>query len=726
MNRGKHTCFGLSLTAVFILVSTSVCPAVTTVLTRHKASGHFLKGETENLVIDSDGTLCLSRQIEPIDLPDADSIWAINCVLPADNALYLGTSPNGILLKQQAGKTETIYPALTDKPGVDTFRNEHIFAMASDVAGRLLAGVSGKQGKLIRFGTKTETLFESDDDKYIFAIVLDKDGFIYLGTGPEGNIYRIPAFGGKAEKIFHCRDKNILSLAFAPDGFLIAGTDNRGLVYKINPRTQDAGIIFNSEKAEVTALTSDDEGNIYVAVSSAAVHSRQIDSATAALSKLPGRPDVDKSSKKDAASIRTANTSDSAGSDEAETPSAPPPPSMRPSEKGGIYKITPEGFAVEILSEKAIFYSLTWQDGKLLAATGSRGRAYSIDPETDKRAIIYEDEKSAQITSIAAKDQDLLLGLSNPAKLIRLGADLAPSGTYKSELIDAKQPARWGKLQLEADIPPGCSITMACRSGNVDEPNDPTFSPWTAEVEVRDPVDMTCPVARYMQYRLTLHRSNPDTTPVIREVAAAHSIPNLAPRVQTVEFQRNKPPQTGVLKIVAKAKDDNNDDLVYDFDFRLSGRDMWIRAKENSDKPMFEWDTQTVEDGRYEVRITADDKPSNSPDQALTGSRVSDILVVDNTPPQIESPMLNVNGSSLILQFRAVDQFSAIGKVQYTLDSSEDWAGVLPVDLIFDTMTEQIVLKLEDIKPGEHILTLAVSDDPGNKQYQSFPFQVRE
>lgn len=731
MNRCTFTHRSLSAAAGLLLVISSLSPAVTSVLTRHSQSRDFLKGETDHLVIDSDGTLRLSRQTHPVDLGAiADRIWTINSMLPTGNGYYLGTSPNGIILKQTGETTETVYPAddnaAAGAPGA--IRNQHVFTMAHDVAGRLLAGVSGDKGKLIRMGEPTETLFESETDKYIFAIVLDDDGFIYLGTGPEGNIYRLPAFGGEAEKIYHTKDKNVLTLAFAPDGALLAGTDSRGLVYKIDVQKKTAQVIFNSEKAEVTALTTDEAGNVYAAVSSAAVHSGQIDSVAAALAKQPGRPDVETKSApgNDSVSLQTANAASGDGRNNENNVKPPSPPSMAPGEKGGIYRISPDGFSKEIFSEKAIFYSLAWQNGKLLAATGSQGRAYSIDPETQQRAILYEDEKSAQITSIVPLGEDLLLALSNPAKVIRLSGELAQTGTYESELIDASQPARWGKLQLAADIPAGSQVTMSCRSGNVDEPNDPTFSAWTPEVAVSSPVDMQCPVARYAQYRLTFVSPDGATSPVVREVAAAYSVPNLAPQVESVEFQRNKAPKTNVFKVVVKTQDENSDEMVYHLDFRRTGRSGWIRAEENADKAQFEWDTQTVEDGRYELRVTADDRPSNSPDQALSGSRVSDVVVVDNTPPRILNADLSVNGKSLTLKFQAVDAFSAIGKVQYTIDSDDNWSGALPADYIFDTLEEAIVLKLDKLEPGDHVLAVAVSDDPGNTRYQTFTFTVSD
>ena len=47
----------------------------------------------------------------------------------------------------------------------------------------------------------------------------------------------------------------------------------------------------------------------------------------------------------------------------------------------------------------------------------------------------------------------------------------------------------------------------------------------------------------------------------------------------------------------------------------------------------FEWDTRTVTDGQYQVKVVASDALANPPGDGKTTSRVSEYYVVDNTPP---------------------------------------------------------------------------------------------
>jgi len=183
--------------------------------------------------------------------------------------------------------------------------------------------------------------------------------------------------------------------------------------------------------------------------------------------------------------------------------------------------------------------------------------------------IVYEDQEASQITAAVAAGGDIYLGTANPAKLIKLDKTFAVEGTYTSDLIDASQPAKWGKLQIEADIPDDCRVRMASRSGNVKDVNDPTFTDWTELRDITGPVQLRCPAGRFCQYKLLLLSENGGQTPVIREVAVADTIPNLAPKVEAVSVERiSSAGKEGTFKIAYKATDGNNDKLIYTIDLK--------------------------------------------------------------------------------------------------------------------------------------------------------------
>jgi len=751
------------------------CFAVNSKITRHNSGAELLKGEVEDVVVSSKGTIQLGRSAEALvsEFEDINEPWSINCIVATGPAIYFGTSPNGGIYKYSLGKLERIYPIENgDKPNARKDRseaespeeakksddandkdvekgevveaeehltNEHIFAMATDLSGRLLAGISGRGCRLIRFSAgKMETIFEPDDAKYIFSITTDAKGNIYLGTGPKGKVYMLDSFGKDAQVIYESKDKNILALTADSDGFVYAGGDGRGLIYKINPRTKTASVLYDSDEPEITALLLTEAMELYAAATSAKVVQTQAKFVTQ-LSLAAGRPeetsdDEEEENKTSGTStkLQTANSRKASDEKQAKRPSVIPK-GAKPGTVSYIYKITGAGYVKEEFRAVAVLFCLAEQpaasprggQGQLFVGTGNDAQLFSIEPATEQQAIVYEDKKASQITAAAVYGDEVYLGTANPAKLIKLSKRFAAEGTYSSDLVDAGQPARWGKLQIEAEIPSGCKVMASCRSGNVKDVNDPSFSEWSTPVEVKEPIELDCPVGRFCQYKLVLQSPDGSESPVIREIAVASMVPNLAPKIESVEASRLEGAgKEGVFKIEYKAEDENDDKLVYKIDFRKIGRSNWIEIEDETEAANFEWDSKTVEDGRYEIRVTASDEKSNTSTTKLSGSRVSDPVVVDNTAPVISKADVKAQRTKVTLGLTVTDEFTVIGQVQYTVDSNTDWTGTMPEDLVYDTMEEEFVILIEDLEAGEHIISVKVSDDVGNTAYKTYEVKI--
>jgi len=728
-----------------ILLSASICPAITSKVTRHSNSQEFMKGDVNDVVIGSRGTIELGRRSDVL-VKQFDDVWSINSIVQIGNTIYLGTSPNGGVYSFADGTLKKIYAAeikskdSNDRDANDPnivkddkhLANEHIFAMAADNSGRLLVGISGQRCALTRLeGSELKTIFEPNESNYIFAIAVSKNGEIYLGTGPKGKIYRLDSSGKRGEVIYDSPDKNILSLVLGSDGQIYAGSDSRGLIYKINPKTKDTAILYDSEQQEITALTfiGDD---LYAAATSA--NAAAAEAKFAAQPPQPGRPEQMMEEEDDSAGeqsdggtkLQIANTKEPT-EQEQEVHKMPAPRPPRPSRASYIHKVSKEGFVTDIFNESAVFFCLAAQGKNLLVGTGNDAQLFEIDANSEEHTVVFEDKQASQITAIALIGDNVYAGLANPARLVKLGKTFAEEGMYTSEFIDAGQPAKWGKFQIEADLPQGSSVLMSCRSGNVNDPNDKSLSKWTPPKEITGPVQMDCPVNRFSQYRLYLKASDGKATPVIREVAVASAIPNLAPKVESVNVTRmDMPAKTGVFKINYETKDDNGDKLIYKIDFRKLGRSGWIEIKNTIETAYYEWDGKTVDDGRYEIKITASDERSNTPETKLTGTRVSDAVVVDNTPPSIVKYKLDKQGKNIKVKITVNDELSAIGKVDYTVDSDTNWISIVPDDAIYDTTSEDFTVSLENLSAGQHVLALRFADSVNNTSHKSYEITVEK
>jgi outer membrane protein assembly factor BamB len=740
-----------------VLVSASSAMAVTSKVTRQASSKDLLAGKAKGVIVTSRGTIQLGRAAKVL-ATEFDGVWSVNSVVVSGGTIFLGTSPNGNIYKYSLGKLTKIYPTEQEAAAVKTeeakkeavadpngagqvvtansrFANQHIFAMAVDVAGRLLVGISGDKCRLCRYeSSKMETIFEPNDATYIFDIETDNVGNIFLGTGPQGKVYALDPSGKVAQLVYDSPDKNILALAAGKDGSIYAGSDTRGLIYKINPRTKAATVVYDSEEPEISALLfaegAPGEGGVLYATATAA-NVVETEQRFAAQQAASGRPETKEAGGKSPASgdgtttLKIANSSPAAGSKPPQQPRPPVKPPQKPGTASYVYRINKQGYVSELFSEPAVFLCLAGQDGKIFVGSGNDAQLFMVDPDAERQAVIYEDEKAAQITAVTVSDQDIYVGTANPARLVLLSSGFASEGTFESDLIDAGQPAKWGKLQIDADIPRGCKVLATSRSGNVKDVNDPTFSEWSEPVEVTEPIQLRCPVGRFCQYKLVLESQDGQKTPLVREIAVASTVPNLAPRVEAVDVSRlANPGKEGTFKIGYKASDENEDKLLYRLDFRRIGRTTWIEMKDEVEADNFEWDSKTVEDGRYEIRVTVDDVRSNTLTTKLTGSRISEPIVVDNTGPAIRKYAIEKNGKSATLKLQITDDLSVINSLDYTIDSNAEWKGALPDDSVFDTTDESFTIATEDLEPGEHIIAVRIKDDVDNVTYKTFELNV--
>jgi hypothetical protein len=152
--------------------------------------------------------------------------------------------------------------------------------------------------------------------------------------------------------------------------------------------------------------------------------------------------------------------------------------------------------------------------------------------------------------------------------------------------------------------------------------------------------------------------------------------------------------QKGLLTFVWRAEDDNRDDLTYDILYRREGETSWKPLKRAVSDPILVWDTTSVPNGRYLLRVVASDSPSNSPATALTGAMESTAFDIDNAPPVLTVTSVRREGTRATILFDVRDEHSAVQKADYSLDGDR-WQTIYPKDGIADSKFEQFELMLE-------------------------------
>src|SRR3989449_10986627 len=140
--------------------------------------------------------------------------------------------------------------------------------------------------------------------------------------------------------------------------------------------------------------------------------------------------------------------------------------------------------------------------------------------------------------------------------------------------------------------------------------------------------------------------------------------------------------------MVSRAEDENGDDLIYDVLYRREGETSWRVLRRGVDDPILVWDTTTVANGTYFVKVVASDAPSNPVGTVLTGEMDSTAFEIDNTAPDIIVSGVKVERGKTIVTFDVKDDHSPIQRVEFSQDGQR-WRGVFPVAGIADSREEQ-------------------------------------
>jgi hypothetical protein len=146
--------------------------------------------------------------------------------------------------------------------------------------------------------------------------------------------------------------------------------------------------------------------------------------------------------------------------------------------------------------------------------------------------------------------------------------------------------------------------------------------------------------------------------------------------------------------------------------FRREGESTWKVLRSGLTESILVWDTTTVPNGTYFVRVIASDAPANAGAAALAGELDSSAFDIDNTPAVFANPSARLDGTRTIVAVDVRDDQSPIGKLEYSLDG-EQWKPVFPTDGIADSRSEHYDITI-DGRIGARGLTLRAIDAMNN------------
>lgn len=703
----------------------------------------FLKGDVENLSIDSHGRLVLGPSTELVYETSAPFVWSM--VAGLDGSLFIGTGNEGKVFRIDAqGKGALFFDS--------TELEAHALAPAPNGGLYVATSPDGKIYKLDRNGVSTE--FFDPEDKYIWSLAVDAKGYVYAGTGDKGIVVKISP-DGKGVPFYRTKATHATALAFDRSGNLIVGTESPGKVMRVDADGKGF-VLLDSPFQEIHTLRFDEKGVLYVA----AISGRPAAPAPPGDDRGLDRPDPSRpgsgaggvpSVSAEITSISIVDVSGGSGGQGSTREDRRTP-------KGAVYRIASDGAWDQLWeSREDSPYDLTFdQGGALVIGTGNKGKIYRLEGNPLRPTLLAR--ASAQQVTGFYKDARgrFYYATANPGKVFRLASERATRGTYESEARDARTMASWGTVSWRGAAQSGNRIEVFTRSGNTETPDD-TWSAWSAAYANAEGSAIASPKARYLQWRVVLTgKGDGPVGPFLTSVTAAYLQRNLRPQVRSITvhppgivFQKpftsgepdlagfedqttpdrrltaaamNAPGagsglgrrtyQKGLETLVWKADDENDDDLIYDVLYRREGETSWTTLRKGVQEPILVWDTTTVPTGTYFVRIVASDAPSNPLGTALTGELDSSAFEIDNAPPLIIVHAVRVEGGRTIVAFDVKDDHSPISRVEFSLDGQR-WRGVFPKDGIADSKEEHYELPIEG-ELSERGLILRASDSMNN------------
>ncbi|HYE85006.1 MAG TPA: WD40 repeat domain-containing protein [Vicinamibacterales bacterium] len=693
----------------------------------------FLRGDVDQLSIDEHGRVTLGPTLTRVHDAAAPFIWTI--AAGADGAWFLGTGNDGKVIRVDRNGQGSVFYDSTEL---------EVHALAAAPNGGLYVGTS-PDGRIYRVDAKGQaSVFFDPDDKYIWSLAVDRDGSVFAGTGDKGTVYKITP-DGKGSRFFASKTAHAVSLAFDANRQLLVGTGAPGRVFRVDAAGKGF-LLLDTTYQEIHAIRVDPKGVIYAAAQSGRAQSGGDSLPEAPVVPPPVTPSIPNVSTE----ITSMTVVDVGGS----APSGSSSSSDRRSNMtGAVYRVQPDGLWDEWWSAKddAPYDIAIEADGAVLVATGSKGKLFRLsgDPVS---AVLLTRVPAQQATMIARAGDRTFVTTANPGLLMAVATSRATRGTFDSDVKDARLVSTWGVVSWRAATPAGTSVEIFTRSGNTRTP-DEAWSEWNGPYRNAQGSQITSPKARYLQWRAVLTGSA-TATPVLTSLSSAYLPRNIRPQVASItvhppgvvfqkpfssgeteiagldeDAQDQRAAQSGPGSVGApalgrkifqrglqtfqwKADDDNNDELSYDVFYRREGDTTWRALKVDLRDTLLVWDTSSVPNGTYVLKVLASDRRSNPADTALAGELESSSFEIDNVAPTVQIAALRREGTRFIVPADVRDADSAVSKVEYSLDAQR-WQPAFSTDGILDGRQEVFEIRLDADATGR-TLVIRATDALGN------------
>lgn len=586
-------------------------------------------------------------------------IWSI--ASGSSGSIIVGTGSDGRIYRIDAAGKATVLFQVPDR---------HVLALARNHQGQLHA-LTYPRGKVYRLDNagKAATVFESPKLSAL-SLAFDGKDNLYIGTSPRGSVIRV-APDGSIKEVCKFKERHVLALVSASDGRLYAGTGPKGNLYRVSDGGDSAAILPSPDNF-ITSLVPSSSGQVYAT----SVNANRVLS----IGSAPEQVGLYTSS------VRDAET---------------------PARWGRIAWDTDalEGSSVTLQtrSGNTAYPDKAWSDwsnpygnsaGDVISSPGARYIQYratlypgkgQVSPALRRVALLYMTKNrppEVQLKSPAVGDHvsgklQLRWSSKDPDKdklkfQVSYSAD---AGKTWVEIVEEKKSAKPEASENETP------------AGTAGEDTKPTDEPKAGKDEGRDE----------QPERPSAHGGD--------DQGETPGAPPEAGGDEGKGGPAGAPPEFGGMERDTAAGDELLKDEVMEMPEEASF--------DSGAKQSRAWDTTKVPDGIYIVKVVASDEIAN-PRDALQDEVISGAFVVDNGKPDVKLPEPFKETPKDTVKLTCSDTASRIASADYRIDSG-DWIAAAAADGIFDSLTEEIEIKPENITAGKHSLHVRARDAAGNE-----------
>jgi hypothetical protein len=550
---------------------------------------------------------------------------------------------------------------------------------------------------------------------YIWSMTEGAEGRLYLAVGSPAAIY-VVTDRFEVERLAKLPAANALDVHWSADNELWAATQGPGLIYRIDPRRPGSPrLILESPQEEVRQFLSGPQGVLY-----ALAISRQGDSGD--LNGPGGGP------------LSNGNAAPHEANGGQEPAAA----------KAAIYRLDNDGLVTRFwrgdIDLMAVAYSETWGwlGSGLLDRQKNQTALLVLEPPNRARPLATWNQGDALQLLVHKEDghEQIVVSLAHAGRVIRFEDRSAPEAVARSQPVAGLLPVRWGRLRWEGSAPKGSKILWSVRGGSRSTPDES----WTDWSEPWEDTDHEIPLSpsRFMQWRAEFRGERGGA--VIGAVSVSGFEPNLPPEILKFSLQPEGEIEMGGLMsrdenitetfrsglkaeysvssrqgkraplskaaparplrtFTWQAADPNDDRLVYRLEYQRPGEKSWRPVGDETRESLSSWDTSTVPDGLYVVRLVASDRLDNPGRTALETTNMCASLLVDHTAPTIQKFQVQGTTGGVKVSFEAADESGVLAEAWIVLpDGSSERLD--PVDGICDSRRESFTAEIPFPDPG--------------------------